>query len=32
MNILGAKLRKILLATEDLVHVDYLRLDSVADI
>ena len=32
MNILGAKLRKILLATEDLVHVDHLRLDSVADI
>ncbi len=32
MNILGAKLRKILLATEDSVHVDYLRLDSVADI
>lgn len=32
MNILGSKLRKILLEAEDSVHVDYLRFDSVADI
>lgn len=32
MNILGAKLRKILIDDEGSVHVDYLRFDSVSDI
>lgn len=31
MNILGAKLRKILLDAEDSVHVDYLRFDRASD-
>lgn len=31
MNILGAKLRKILLEAEDSVHVDYLRFDRASD-
>lgn len=31
MNILGAKLRKVLLDAEDSVHVDYMRFDRASD-